>query len=153
MRTSTFLITAALVATLALPAAAKERKLSRAQVPSPVLTAFEKAYPKAKALSFAEEDKDGKACYEIESHDGPTRRDLLYAADGTILEIEETVPPAELPAAVRDAVAKQAPKATIKRAEKVTRGDTVRFEIELGTKATTKTKELVFDVNGTPVEK
>ena len=153
MRTKIFLLTAVLVASLALPAAASERKLSRAQVPSPVLTAFEKAYPKAKALSFAEEDKDGKTCYEIESRDGTTRRDLLFAADGTVLEIEEIVPAADLPAAVRDAVAKQAPKATIKSAEKVTRGDKVLYEIELSATSTTKTRELVFDGNGRSVEK
>ena len=148
MRTKTFLITAALAAALALPATAKERPLSRAKVPPPVLAAFEKAYPKAKAIRFAEETQDGKKAYEIESQDGSKRRDLLYAADGTVLEIEETIPPADLPATVRDAVAKQAPKATIKRAEKVTRGETVRFEVEL---SGTTTKELVFDVNGKPL--
>lgn len=150
MRITTLLLTATLLATLALPAAAKERKLSRAKVPTPVLTAFEKAYPKAHALSFAEEDKDGKACYEIESRDGTTRRDLLFAADGTILEIEETVSPADLPAAVRAAITRSAPKATIKRAEKVTRGDAVRFEVELTGAAT---KELVFDIDGKRIEK
>lgn len=150
MRTRTFLITAALAATLAVPAAASERTLKRAQVPGPVLAAFEKAYPKAHAVGFAQEEKDGKMCYEIESRDGATHRDLLYAANGTVLEIEESIPPSDLPEAVRDAVAKQAPKATIKRAEKVTRGDTVRFEVEL--KGAT-TKELVFDNDGKRIGK
>ena len=150
MRTKTFLITAALAAALALPATAKERPLSRAKVPPPVLAAFEKAYPKAKAMRFAEEKQDGKTCYEIESQDGAVRRDLLFSADGALLEVEETIPTSDLPATVRDAVAKQAPKATIKRAEKVTRGETVRFEVEL---SGTATKELVFDVNGTSLAK
>lgn len=150
MRTRTLLITAALAVTLALPAASKERSLGRAEVPRPVLAAFEKAYPKAKALRFAEEKQDGKNAYEIESQDGGTRRDLLFSADGTLLEVEETIPASDLPAVVREAVEKRAPGATIKRAERVTRGDTVRFEVDLNGSAK---KELAFDPSGKPLEK
>ncbi len=150
MRPAILFVTAALAATLALPASAKERKLTRAQVPPAVLTAFEKAYPKANALHFLQEEKDGKPYYEIESRDGTVARDLLYAADGAVLEVEETVSEADLPAAVREAVKKSAKGATIKRAEKVTRGGTVRFEVDL---RGSSTKELVFDADGNAVGK
>jgi hypothetical protein len=150
MRPATLLVTAALAAILTLPATARERKLTRAQVPPAVLTAFEKAYPTAKALHFLEDDKDGKPRYEIESRDGTVSRDLLFAADGAVLEVEETVPEADLPAAVREAVKKSAKGATVKRAEKVTRGATVRFEIELRGGST---RELAFDADGKPVGK
>lgn len=143
------MLAAVIVALVVFPAAAEERRLSRSQVPPPVLSAFETAYPKAKALRFAEEENDGKACYEIESREDGTRRDLLFSADGSLLEIEEVVPESALPAAVREEIARLAPKAKVQSVEKVTRGGKVTFEIALSGAGT---RELVLDAGGKAAE-
>ncbi len=126
-------ICSALFLTLALGAQAQEKKLAKKDIPPPVLAAFQKAYPKAILKSVAEEKKDGKTTYEIESLDGKTGRDLHYLADGTVVEIEETIAIAEIPEAVKNAVTGKYPKGKIAKAEKVTKGSSVSYDIEIKT--------------------
>lgn len=126
-------IISALFLTLAAGAQAKdqERKLTTKELPSAVLTAFQKAYPKATIKGVAEEKKDGKTYFEIESMDGKTSRDLLYQADGTVAEIEEGLDLAELPEAAKSAVMAKYPKGKLIKAEKVTKGSQVSYDIEV----------------------
>lgn len=60
-------------------------------LPDAVLTAFKAAYPDAKIKEAAKEEDNGQVVYEIESVDGKQKRDILYAPDGTVVEIEETM--------------------------------------------------------------
>ena len=82
--------------------------------------------------------------------DGKQQRDLIYAADGTVLEMEEAMDPKELPAAVQRAVVDKYPKGTIARAEKPTKGASVTYEVVVSQGK--KRVELVFDANGNEVE-
>ena len=100
-------------------------------LPAPILAAFEAAYPHATLKSAAAEKEDGKVVWEVESTENGLGRDLLYAPDGSVLEIEEEVPSAQLPAPVTAAVKAQYPAARIVKAEKVTRGATVTYELQL----------------------
>ena len=114
---------------LVMGAASQERKITRQEVPAPVLAAFEKAYPKARIVGFSEEEENGKLVYEVESKEGTVTRDVLYNADGTVIVVEERIAPADLPAAVRQAIQKEAPKGAIVRSEKLMRGQETEYEV------------------------
>src|SRR5437879_12634168 len=98
---------------LSLPAAAQEKKLTARDVPAAVIAAFKTSYPNATIRGYAQEKENGKVFYEIESREGTTRRDILYNADGTVAEIEESIAPTDLPAAAQEAIHKKYPKAVI----------------------------------------
>lgn len=138
-------IALALLAALTL-AAGDSKPVAKKDLPAPVLAAFQKAYPSAKLKSCSSEQRDGKACYELESKDGKTERDLIYAADGSVMEIEESLDVAGLPEAVKKAVVEQYPKAVVKKAEKLTKGNEVSFEVVI--KDGKKKLEVVFDSEG-----
>ncbi len=145
--------TAALTLTLAfLPAAAQEKekdteqKISRAQVPPPVLAAFAKSYPQAKVVGYSREVENGKTLYEIESKEGAMTRDATYLADGTLHLVEESMPASELPQPVTEALHKNYPKAQIKLAEKLTEGGKISYELHL--KQDGKELEVKFDPDG-----
>ena len=142
-RTLAFLLAAAC---LAPSARAGEKKLTEKQMPAPVLAAFHKAYPSAAIRGLAVEKEHGRTTYEIESLDGQTRRDLSYHADGTLAEIEETIPESELPALVLAALKAQHPKAKVLKAEKDTKGATVTYELHVSEGG--HHREVVFDAEG-----
>lgn len=117
-------------------------------LPAPILAAFKAAYPHATMKTAAEEKENGKVVWEVESTENGLGRDLLYTPDGKVLEIEEEVPGAQLPAPVTAAVKAQYPAARIVKGEKVTRGATVIYELQLAG-AAKKSMELTSE--GKPV--
>lgn len=110
-------------------AAAARATAQRDTLPTAVATVFRQAYPNAKILNVVREMLDGKPVYEIESEDGPTRRDLLYSVDGQTLEVEEMIPADSLPAAVRAAVARDLPGATIVDGERIVKGSVTLYDV------------------------
>ena len=129
---------------------AGEKKITPKELPAEVLSAFSKAYPKAKIKGLSREEENGKTYYEIESLDGKTARDISYLADGTVAETEETVATGALPAEVKAAVNKEYPKGKIIKAEKVTRESVVEYEFQI---TVGKEKhELVVDPSGKVVK-
>jgi hypothetical protein len=127
-------------------AIAQEKDIPAKELPAAVTAAFQAAYPHAVIKGAATEVEGGVTYYEIESVDGQTRRDLLYTIDGKIFEIEETVSAADLPAPVKQAVAKAWPKGEIEKAEKTTRESTVQYDIRV--QSGTKTYEMSIDPQG-----
>ena len=79
------------------------------KLPAAVSAAFKQAYPKATIKNVSEEDGN----FEVESMDGPQRRDLIYKPDGTVVEYEEFIDAKDVPAAVMTAIKARYPKATI----------------------------------------
>ena len=155
MRNQRFGVIAALIvlaaAVAALPLNAQEKKISKKDVPPPVLTAFEKAYPHAKIRGTSNEVENGKTYFEIESMDGNQARDILYLADGTVTEIEEVVAVGTLPEAVRTAIGKEFPKAKIAKAEKTTKGTDISYEVHVSLGS--KRGSVVVDPSGKVLEK
>jgi len=96
-----------------------------------VLSAFQKAYPKAEIKGAAKEDEDGQIVYEIESVDGKQMRDILYSAEGKVLELEEAIPFKTLPEAVQKTIKENYPDAEVEKAEKITKGETTNYEVVL----------------------
>ena len=108
---------------------AQEKRITTKEVPAAVLKAFHKDHPKAKIRGYAKETEKGKTYFEIESMTGRSSLDMLYLADGTVVETEEGLTPSDLPSAVRDAVSAKYPDAKIPKAEKTTRGNAVTYEL------------------------
>lgn len=133
MRLATPIICAALLLATALGAKEEEKKLTKKELPAVVLSAFQKAYPKASIKGIAEEKKEGKTFYEIESIDGKISRDLLYLADGSVAEIEESMDVKELPETVKASVEAKYPKAKIAKVEKATKGTDVSYSVQIKT--------------------
>lgn len=109
---------------------AQEKEINARQLPPAVSAAFHAAYPKAVIKGAAEEVENGVTCYEIESVDGNTRRDLLYSADGKVVEMEESMDAAALPGAVSRKIAETYPGGKIEKAEKTTdQSGKIRYEL------------------------
>jgi|GEM_PF-469747 len=100
-------------------------------LPPAVLGAFQKAYPKAEIKGASKETEKGVTYYEIESVDGKMNRDLLYAADGKVVEVEEAVAPGALPAAVLKALEKAYPGYQILKAEDLLKDGQKLFELQI----------------------
>lgn len=102
-----------------------------AKLPAPVVAAFRTSYPNATIKNVAKETENGRTVWEVESVDNNLTRDIVYNPDGTIVDMEEEVAIASLPAAVTDAVKAKHSKATITKAEKTTAGQKTWFELTL----------------------
>ena len=124
------------------------KKFTKKDLPTAVLSAFEKAYPKAEIIGVDKENENKTTYYEIESMDGKTKRDLLYTIDGKVFETEEMISADALPKAISDALNKDYKKSSIAKAEKITKGNDVKYEIQLESGNEKKMSEVVFDVNG-----
>jgi uncharacterized membrane protein YkoI len=100
-------------------------------LPPAIDEAFKKAYPNATVKHVSKEKENGTELYEVESRDGTQARDLIYKADGTLVEYEEQIPEASVPAAVVAAVKAKYPKATITRSEKLFKDGAMHYELAL----------------------
>ena len=130
---SRFVVVAFAISVAGISAPAQESKLTARQVPAAVISAFKAAYPTATIKGYAREKENGKVFYEIESTDGGTGRDILYNPDGTVAEIEETIPQSDLPAAALEVVKGKYPKAVITKVERITvriaQSDRIGYEV------------------------
>ena len=124
-------VAAAFLLTASTNVFAQEKKISEKEVPAAVLSAFHKAYPKAEIKGLSTETEKGKKYFEVESIDGTVKRDLLFTPAGKIAEIEETVPSSELPKGSVQSIEKKIAGAKIERAEKVTSGTKVTYELSV----------------------
>lgn len=128
---STFATLTLLAAALPAAQAGTETKITGKDLPAAVRTAFEKQYPGAKILGLSKEVENGATLYEVESIHNGRNRDVLYKSSGEVVVVEETLPMAEIPAAVQSALKAQFPKAQAVKAEKLTTGSTVEYEFQL----------------------
>jgi uncharacterized membrane protein YkoI len=126
-----------------------EERIKRASVPTSVLSAFEKSYPKAIVRGYSREDEGGKTVYEIESRDRGVNRDVSYDSDGNIVSIEESIQYAELPEPVRDTISRDYPKGKVIKSERLLKDSTTQFEVVV--KSGKHTVELVYDSEGRSV--
>lgn len=134
MKKFTVLLVAAVWLALPIPVKSnplQEQILKRKDVPASILHSFDQSYPAATIKGYSKEVEKGKTFYEIESVEGSLHRDILYAADGTVVSIEESLPYADFPKPVRDAIGKEYPQAKIQISERVTKGQTIEYEVVL----------------------
>ena len=106
-------------------------------LPSTVISAFEKAYPDATMTSSSEERQEGQVAFRVEATQKGRRVVAVYSVAGKLLESAEQVSEADLPKPVADAV-RAYPKASFVKGMKIVRGANVRYELTLrGTRKTT----------------
>ncbi len=120
-------------------------------LPNAVLSAFKAAYPNAVIRGTSKETEKGTTYYEVESVDGKLNRDLLYTADGKVVEIEESIAATDLPAAVQKTLAKDYPGAKVLKAERMTKGNQILYELRIQIKD--KQTGVTIDQNGKILEK
>jgi uncharacterized membrane protein YkoI len=109
----------------------KEQAVDLKILPPAVLKAFKAAYPNAVIKGASKEVENGVTQYEVESVDGQLNRDLLYLADGKVIEIEETIAPENLPAPVKQTLAKEYAGAKVLKAEILTRDGAKAYELSI----------------------
>ena len=125
---------------------AQHRKYTESDMPKAVMDTFHKLYPNAMATGFDMEHENGITYFELESTEGSINRDFLFYEDGTIAEIEESILPDDLPDDVKNAISNKYPGKIILKAEKVTKGKSVVYDVEI--KAKKKKRDLVIGTDG-----
>lgn len=128
---------------------AEAQKLKEAEVPIAVKEGFKLAYPGIKAKEW---EKEGDK-YEAEFDLKKTETSAVFSTDGKLLETESEIALALLPKTVSEYVSKNYPGHKITEASKITETGTgkVYYEAEI-TKGKDET-DLVFDENGTFLQK
>ena len=125
---------------------AQEKKIKPENLPAAIRTAFTTGFPNAKIKGASTEVEGSVRYYEIESVDGSVRRDLLYSAEGALVEVEETIPNDALPESLRASLTRNYAKAEVVRSERVVRGTDTTFEVTM--KIGSKRKEVKFNGAG-----
>jgi uncharacterized membrane protein YkoI len=131
MRCALAVLTCLFLVALTVAISAEEQTIKKADVPSAVIAAFEKAYPKATVKNYSTEQHRGKTSYEIESIDGSTHRNVEYSPQGELLEIEEALKPSDLPPKVSQAITTKYAGGDIVSAEKKIKGDKTVYKVKM----------------------
>ena len=130
-------------------ASAQETEIKKADVPKPVLEAFEKAHPSVKDVKYEKEMRDGKPFYFFEYKEGGKEMEFIYTADGTLVEMEQEIDIKDLPANIADMVKKEHPTAEIFEVEKVMKADGSLLGYEVDIKeGDAKKLSLYYDTAG-----
>ena len=139
-----------LTCAIASQAATQEKKLKRSELPAAVLKTVEQESQGATVSGYSSEMDHGQLVYEVAMRVRGHGRDVLIAADGSVLEIEEEVALESLPAPVRDGLTQLAGAGTITKVESLTkRGILVAYEAHVRTGA--KRSEIQVGPDGTPL--
>jgi uncharacterized membrane protein YkoI len=130
---------------------ADEEKLPLDKLPKAVQDAVKAKFPGAELVSAAKEKEGGETIFEVALKYKGHKHDVTFKEDGTLVEDEKEIPAEDLPAAVKQTLESKYPKATIKEAEEVTKGDKVVYELHLVTAEKQKV-EVVIDPQGKVVK-
>jgi hypothetical protein len=113
-------ILAAGMIALAWPKGDDQAGAKLAELPAAVQEALRRLTPAAAVLEIETITHDGITVYEVEFKKGDRKSSVTLAAQGQVIESEESVEDSELPAAVRDSIRKKFPKAEIVESDSVT---------------------------------
>jgi hypothetical protein len=135
------------------PAGASEIAVKRADLPAAVRKAVDQHYPSAQHLGYSREREDGRLLYEAEMKVAGRHVDASFDSLGALVVEEAEIPVKEIPAAVRDSLAKSVhAKGTIERVEKVTETGAPRPpRYELVVRDGSNRYEMVFESSGARV--
>lgn len=117
-------------------ATAQEKRLKKSDLPRAVQRAAEEQTKGATIRGYSSEVENGQREYEVAMTVNQRGRDVSFAADGSILEIEQEVVLDSLPAPVRAALVQKAGAGRITKVESLTRrGTLVAYEAQVRTGA------------------
>jgi uncharacterized membrane protein YkoI len=117
---------------------AQEKKIQRSDLPPAVEKTVAEQSKGATIKGFSTEVEDGKKIYEVELTVNGHGKDVSMDTQGNVIEVEEEVPIASLPQAVKEGLTKAAGKGTITKVESLTKkGKLVAYEavVKTGTKS------------------
>ncbi|MEO6029132.1 MAG: PepSY-like domain-containing protein [Candidatus Binatia bacterium] len=97
--------------------------------PATVINAVKRAFPDGTITTCAAHLEKGQKQFEAKVSRGKAKVEIDVSPTGEILVIEEPIAVADLPASVAKAFAARYPKAKTTRAEKMTKGTELSFEI------------------------
>ena len=126
--------------------AAQEIRISRSELPAAVEATVQKQEGKLKAKAFYKEREHGQTFYEIAMRGDGNKRDLRLDEKGNIVEVEEEVPFAMLPANVKSVLVAEAGSGKIHKIETVTSSGRTHYEATITNEG--KTREITIDTNG-----
>ncbi|MGI8992552.1 MAG: PepSY-like domain-containing protein [Bryobacteraceae bacterium] len=110
---------------------AAEHKIAKKDVPAAVVSGVARDYPNTPVKTWEQDMRDGAPIYEVGIPKAGAIETLVYSADGKLIETEDDFPVKNLPEPVVAAIHKKYPQATIRSADKVTRGSEIRYEVGL----------------------
>jgi uncharacterized membrane protein YkoI len=125
-------------------AQAQEKKINRAQLPPAVEATVARESAGATIKGFSTEIEHRQKFYEASLVVDGHSKEILIDKNGNVVEVEEEVTMDTLPAAVQDAIKKQAGAGTVSLVESLTKNGTLvayeahvkngkkRFEIQVG---------------------
>ena len=128
-------------------AAAQEANAKLKSLPPAVQRAVETEAKGATIKGVSKEVENGKSVYEVETLVAGRTRDMVFAADGALLVVEEQSSLEAIPAAARSAIEKQATGGRVTTVEVVKKGTNVSYEavvVKAGRKS-----EVVVNADGT----
>jgi hypothetical protein len=129
-----------------------ESKVTMKDLPAPVQATVKELSKGAVMRGLSKEVGNGQTFYEVELKVNGRNRDALIDPAGNVMEIEEQVPFASLPPAVKSAIVKQAGKGRIMLIESVSKGNSV-VAYEAHVKTAGKMSEIKVDTDGKAITK
>jgi hypothetical protein len=151
MKINLFLTIAVSGLLLAGTAMAQEKKIKRSDLPPAVEKTVAAESRGATIKGFSTEIEKGETFYEAEMMVNGHSKDVLIAADGTVVEIEEQVVLDALSADVRVALQSKAGKGKILKVESLTKkGKLVAYEAQVDTNG--KKSEIQVGPHGKPLD-
>jgi hypothetical protein len=137
--------------TTARAVAAQERKVTRRDLPAAVARTVDAQSQGATIHGYSEEQEGGQTFYEVELTVNGHRRDVLIDTSGAVVEIEEQVNLADLPAAVRDGLQAAAGTGRVTMVESITKqGRIVAYEAHVNMAG--KRSEVKVGPDGKPLD-
>jgi hypothetical protein len=135
---------------LAGTASAQEKKIKRSDLPPAVEKTVAAESEGATIRAFSTEKEKGQTFYEAEMIVNGHSKDVLIAADGTVVEIEEQVAPGSLSAEVKAGLQAKAGRGKIVKIESLTKKrKLVAYEAQVETNG--KKSEVQVGPDGKPL--
>jgi hypothetical protein len=150
MRASSFIPAAALLCCLGSlqQVRAQSEAVQVQDVPKAVVDAIKAKYPDAEMRKAKKTVNNGTTLFGVGITSKTVEYDLALTPKGKFVEIEKTIPAAELPAKVSETIYAQYPNSTMKKTEKVTVfKEEKSFKVVVVT-ADKQTKKLVVNADG-----
>ena len=110
---------------------AGDTRVTLTDLPAAVLRAVQRETKGTTIRSISRETENGRTVYEVETDAAGRTKDLLFDANGTILEIEEEIAAADVPAAALTAITRTAGRGKVTKIEKVTKGAAISYEAQI----------------------
>ena len=151
MKANLFVVLAASGLLLAGTSSAQEKKIKRSELPPAVEKTVAAESIGATIKGFSTEKEKGETFYEAEMMVNGHSKDVLIAADGTVVEVEEQVALDSLSADVKAGLQAKAGKGKILKVESLTKkGKLVAYEAQVETNG--KKSEVQVGPDGKPLD-